>query len=387
MPRPLAAAAALALLTGLWSGLVRLGWALPPLRAALPALHGPLMVPGFLGTLVGLERAVALGGRWPQAPPLVNALGTLAIIGGLPGRGGQMLVTLGGLGLVAVFAAIARRQFAPFTVLPALGAAALAVGNALWLGGARLSAAATWWATALVLMISGERLELGRLTRPSRRSQAVLWSAVALCLLGSVGATVDAGASARPIGLGFLLLAGWWLRYDIARYAIRQPGAPRYGAVGLLSGFAWLGVSGILWMWHAREASGPLYDARLHAVFVGFALAMVFAHAPIILPAVLGRSLPVRPRFYAHLGLLHVSLLVRVTGDLVGWTAARHWGGLLNAIAVLLFLTNLVVAVREGARGGGRDGRPVPEGHGGGRAGRAGADGPRSDHREGHPAH
>ena len=57
---PLLAMGMIALLTGLWAGLLRLGWDLPLLRPTFPALHGPLMVSGFLGTLIGLERAVAL---------------------------------------------------------------------------------------------------------------------------------------------------------------------------------------------------------------------------------------------------------------------------------------------------------------------------------------
>ena len=52
--------AALALLAGLWAGLLRLGWQLPPLSLRLPAQHGPLMVTGFPGTLISPERAVAL---------------------------------------------------------------------------------------------------------------------------------------------------------------------------------------------------------------------------------------------------------------------------------------------------------------------------------------
>ena len=48
---PLMALGLLALLTALWSGLVRLGWTLPLLRPHLPAVHGPLIVCGFLGTL------------------------------------------------------------------------------------------------------------------------------------------------------------------------------------------------------------------------------------------------------------------------------------------------------------------------------------------------
>jgi hypothetical protein len=36
--------------------------------------------------------------------------------------------------------------------------------------------------------------------------------------------------------------------------------------------------------------AGPYYGAMLHTVFVGLVFAMIFAHAPIILPAMLGRT-------------------------------------------------------------------------------------------------
>ncbi len=77
---PLLALGFLSLLAALWAGLVRMGWAFPPLIATLPAAHGPLMVAGFLGTLSSLERAVALKTRWIalRLAPILCALGALA---------------------------------------------------------------------------------------------------------------------------------------------------------------------------------------------------------------------------------------------------------------------------------------------------------------------
>src|SRR5262249_21239831 len=108
-----------------WGGLVRLGWALPVLPSRLSAAHGPLMVCGFLGTLIGVERAVALGAWWPYMAPLLTAVGALALLTGLPAA---PLMTLGSLGLMAIFAVIVRRQCALATVTMALGAL-------LWLAG------------------------------------------------------------------------------------------------------------------------------------------------------------------------------------------------------------------------------------------------------------
>jgi hypothetical protein len=127
-------------------------------------------------------------------------------------------------------------------------------------------------------------------------------------------------------------------------------GAPlaRFVAVCLLSGYAWLGAGGTLWLALGGVTAGPRHDAVLHAVLVGFVLSMVFGHAPLILPAVLGGAVAYRPRFYGHLGLLHASLLLRVAGDLAGAPVAIRWGGPLGALAVVLFAAN-TLAARAGA--------------------------------------
>src|SRR5574340_831369 len=72
------------LASGVLAGLARLGWGVPAPMAQLVLLHGPLMVCGFLGTVIGLERAVALGRRWAYAGPLLTGLGGVAILAGLP---------------------------------------------------------------------------------------------------------------------------------------------------------------------------------------------------------------------------------------------------------------------------------------------------------------
>ena len=105
---PLMVLGLLALLTALWGGLLRLGWAWPLPWPTLSVVHGPLMVCGFLGTLIGVERAVALGACWPYAAPLLTAVGALALLAGLPA---PPLMTLGSLGLVAIFAVIVQRQW------------------------------------------------------------------------------------------------------------------------------------------------------------------------------------------------------------------------------------------------------------------------------------
>ncbi len=70
--------------------------------------HGPLMVGGFLGTVIGLERAVALGKPWPYAAPLLTGIGAILLMGGWGGPAGALLITLGSGVLVMALIVILR---------------------------------------------------------------------------------------------------------------------------------------------------------------------------------------------------------------------------------------------------------------------------------------
>ena len=91
-----------------------------------------------------------------------------------------------------------------------------------------------------------------------------------------------------------------------------------------------------------------LYDAYLHSIFLGFVFSMLFAHAPIIFPAVLGYPVVFHPGFYVFLVTLQVSLLARVSADLMGNWQLRLWAGVLNGIALLLFIVMTMIMVLGG---------------------------------------
>ena len=76
---------------------------------------------------------------------------------------------------------------------------------------------------------------------------------------------------------------------------------------------------------------------------------MIFGHAPTIVPAVTGVRLPFRAYFYVHLGLLHASIALRIVGDLTAQQELRRWGGLLNEVAIVLFVAVTLVAARRGS--------------------------------------
>jgi hypothetical protein len=345
---PLIALGMLALLAGMWAGLLRLGWPWWPLQPALLAAHGPLMVSAFLGTVIGVERAVALGRPWMYLGPALTALGGVVLIFGFPVA--LLLLTLGSLALVGVFGLILRLHTAAYTLTMAVGALLWLIGNILWLTGWPVYTVVLWWMGFLMLTIAGERLELNRVLRLSGQVQVLFLVTIGLFLGGLAISAISFDLGTRLAGVGMIGLALWLLRYDIARFTVRKTGLTRFIAVCLLTGYIWLGVSGWLALLYGGVMAGFQYDAILHAFFIGFVMSMIFGHAPIIFPAILGKPINFTSIFYSHLILLQLSLLLRLGGDLGGWLTMRQWGGLLNVAAILLFMVNTVWAVIQSTR-------------------------------------
>ena len=258
----LIALAGVALLTGLWAGTVRSGWIFPIQTDQFPIVHGPLMVIGFLGTLIGLERAVALDGVWPYGIPVLSGVSALSALVGLPFQLSAPPAVATSLFLVAVFVTLYRQYPSEHFIVMGLSAFAWLVGNIIWLEKFPLFHAVPWWASFLVLMIAGERLELSRVRRPSVTIRAIFHASVAIVLIGLVLSLFEFHFGLRLAGLGLFAIASWLLRYDLAWHSAQQAGLPRYMAVCLIAGYFWLAAGGILWLLFAQFFSaGPRYDA------------------------------------------------------------------------------------------------------------------------------
>lgn len=345
---PLLLLGAAALVTGLWAGLARVGAV--SVSPASPMDHGPLMVSGFLGTVIALERAVAARARWPLAAPLLCGAGALGLLTG-HGLAGAALLSAGSAVVVAVQLSMLRGGAELHLVVLTLAAAGWLTGNLLLASGRLVFDVVPFWLVFLVGTIAAERLELNRLLPRTRATTRLFLVGLGLLLAGAPLTLASRDAGMRVLGGGLLWLAAWLLRNDVARRTIRQGGGTRFMAAALLSGYGWLAVSGALALAFGHPMVGPVYDALLHAALVGFVFSMIFGHALVIVPAVLGVRVPFRPRFYAHLALLHLSLVGRLAGDLAEVVALRQAAAWVNVAAIALFLGSTVVAVLE-ARGG-----------------------------------
>lgn len=352
---PIIFIAILGLLFGLWAGLLRLGWDIPSLHTTSVSLssheHGPLMVCGFLGVLISLERAVAIRQKWMIAVPILTGAGVFSLLISPVDSPAAAVFTLGSLGNLAILGVMVRREPQNHTIVMALGALAWVVGNTLWTLERSISQVVLWWIAFLALTIGGERIELSRVLHPTPKQIRLFNFLIATLLAGAALDTFDRNLSFRMGGFALLGLGLWFLRFDLAHCNLRHPNPlTRYIAICLFSGYFWLLVAGSIFLWQGVLFAGPIYDAALHAFFVGFVIAMIFGHAPIIFPAILGAPIKFSPIFYAHLGLLHLSLALRIIGDLANLYDLRKWGGLFNEVAILLFLGLTVFSITKGSQ-------------------------------------
>lgn len=348
-PLPRAAVAAVALLAvfnllgALGGGLVRLG-SLPggahgPTGALAVAAHGAVMMAGFFGALIALERAVALRrGLWV---PALAALGGLLAWGGGWWQPAAALWAISAAGLAGLYAwAGWRRAMSLPLAVEASGAVALLAGT-LGFAFGHIDLARLGWSAFLVLTIAGEWRELTRLVRLPRwsaRAFLAIWAALALAvLLAALGA---AGPAQWLWWAALAALALWLLRFDVATKQWRAQGWAGHTAICLCVGYVWLALAALLGL------AGQL--AAWHLLWLGFVMAMVFGHAPIMLPALAGwRPEPTRWALLP-LGLLGASLALRAMATPGGWAAGLAVAGAGHALAFGVFGAVMVRAVRRG---------------------------------------
>ncbi|MFC7434157.1 hypothetical protein ACFQNJ_06490 [Hydrogenophaga bisanensis] len=346
LPRPALAVVALMailnLLGAVGGALARLGAlptaALGPTGPDALMAHGALLMAGFFGTLIALERAVALHrGLWV---PALAGLGGLSgwLLGAWPVASALWVASAAGLLGLYGWAGWRRAMSLPLAV-EASGALALLAANAgFWLGQADLSRLG--WSAFLVLTIAGERRELTRMVRLPPGAGAVfvvVWAGVALSV------ALATWASTLAFGLWWVSMAAlalWLLRFDVALRQWQAKGWAGHTAICLSVGYVWLALGAALGL------AGQI--VAWHLVWLGFVMAMVFGHAPIMMPALAGWR-PVHTRWaLAPLAVLGLSLVLRVVGTLTADGALMALAGTGHALAFVFFGAVMIRAVRRG---------------------------------------
>lgn len=325
----------LSLLLGLWSGLKRMGWDLGMLSVSLH--HGAIMVGGFLGTLISLEKIIPLKKKIFFIIPLLSASSVGLFFLGRP-RPSFGLLVLAAAGLSAVFVYYLVREKNLIYLLMAAGSLCWLTGNLLLITENFYPLAFPWWLGFALLIITAERLELMKFL-PVTRSVKLLLVLLLALYIGGVMISFH-GSGHQVSGAALIAIALWLMRNDIIMIAIRKQGLPKFVAIALLSGYIAMLLTGIFFI--ALHGQALAYDAIVHTFFLGFVFSMIFAHGPIILPGVLGISLkPYHRMLYGWLTLLHISWITRVSGDILVELSWRNLSGIITTVAVLGYFATI----------------------------------------------
>ena len=331
----------LSLITGILGGWYRMGW-----EYALPAAagsHGLFMVGGFMGSVITLERMITMKKKWWLLFP---ALCALAVILGLVGQPFYMVLlqSIAALGIILFYFHHLQHDRSNYWYILSLGAASWLIGNLYFLITDTIPFALPWWVGFILFTILGERLELTRFLPISKQKIQILYVLLALAFVSLLLPLHGAGQVLYPISLLGLTL--WYATNDMALKSIKKPGYSRYLAVGVLTGYGWLAIHALTFAFFFREHSWG-YDVFVHTFFLGFGFSMIWAHGPMILPAVLKvKNRPFHSILWVFWSLFQLTLLTRILTSLLELDQWRKLLGMLNGISMLLIFGAMVVLLK-----------------------------------------
>jgi hypothetical protein len=317
------------MIIGLFAGLARIGWSLS-LGNVVPA-HGAIMVGGFLGTLITLEKIIPLKKSYLYAIPVLSGLSVVTFAFGLA-QIGYLLLIAASTGLCIVFLIYLITTPGLIYAMMLCGAACWLAGNLLLLKTNFYPVALPWWMAFVLCIICSERFELMKFLPVTQSNKNFL----AVALLIFIGTCTQAfhGNGSIVSGIALAVICIWLLKFDLIGVSIKKKGLKRFVAVGLLTGYFALLLSSLFLLLFNLQ---PLYyDVIVHLFFIGFVFSMIFAHGPIILPGVLGVSAkPYSRLLYLWLALIHISLAMRVIANIMLLMEIRKVSGILTGIAIL----------------------------------------------------
>jgi hypothetical protein len=334
---PFVVLAIISLILGLLAGLSRIGWNLP-IGNAVPH-HGVIMVGGFLGTLITLEKIIPLKEGYLYLIPIASGSSVLMFLVGEPVVAMAMLV-LASIAMVAVTIVYLLRVRSIVYVVMLAGSLSWLLGNIVLWTSNFYPAALSWWMCFALFIITSERLELMKFLPVSSTSKAILL--FALFCFGVGGALSFHGIGRYISSVSLAATAIWLLRFDVLKLLLEKQGQPRFMAISLLCGYFSLLLTAVFIVAMGEQLYS--YDITVHLFFIGFVFSMIFAHGPVILPGVLGiSSKPYGWQLYLWLIALHVSLIARLLGDALTLHELRKYSGILTALSIVGYFITIVV--------------------------------------------
>lgn len=330
-----------ALLLGISGGANRLGdmtWIVP--GAGLH--HGVLMVGGFLGTLISLERAMVMKNKWWLLVVFLNGFSIPVML--LPGWSifASYLQLLGSIGLVSMMYFQSVRHPFAYQYIMSFGAISWMIGNIVVIKTGFIPAAVPWWIGFLLFTIVGERLELSKFLPIPSYAKNILYVLLVLFFIGMWMPFHQSGN--WVMGFSAIFIAFWLLHFDMAKIAAKKDKQFKYIGVGLKVGYVWLVLNGLTLCFFNGH---PLfYDLYLHTFFLGFAFSMIWAHAPIIFPMILStQEKPYHPILWIGWTVFQLSLLGRLGAALMKLPEWRTFFGVINGLTIIAMFVMMATIV------------------------------------------
>jgi len=296
--------------------------------------HGSLMVVGFLAALIALERYFGGGSRLAALSSLCFSLGGVSLLlGGLVVN--KVLWIGGGVSFLA-WAVLTLSRFRTHfsTIFFTAAAIFLLAGVYYYVQNSPSTFYSNAWVGFLTTFIAGERMDMLKITNASKSNYTLAGASIPLAAAAIYAAEKTLMAAA------FLTMLMTAARRDVAVKFIWKTGFSRYLGVGLLTAYAWLAAAAMLW------ALTNSIDILLHAVFLGFSATMIFAHAPIILPAILRIPHFYSPHLYIPFAMLQAATVLRLAAGTAYQTELWSLSGWITFMSVLTFavvaLTNVL---------------------------------------------
>lgn len=330
------------LLVGFATGLSRMGWDLNILPTSLH--HGAIMVGGFLGTLISLEKIIPLKKKLLFLIPVFSGASVISFFTNAPTTSFLLLV-LASSGLSGVFLTYYFKEKSLIYLLMLAGSLCWLTGNLVLITINFYPSAFPWWLAFILLIITAERLEMTRFLPVKERSKRWLVFFLVLYIAGVLLSFHSGGDWVS--GMALIAVSLWLMQHDIIGISIKKSGLPKFIAIALLTGYISMLFTGVFLIAFTNQVLA--YDAILHTFFLGFVFSMIFAHGPVILPGVLGIAVkPYHNVLYMWLFLLHASWITRIAADLLLHFDLRKMSGLVSTVCILgYFATVATLTIKQ----------------------------------------
>jgi len=334
-------AAMMNLVIGMLSGLGRLGWSVPMPESYTH--HGAIMVGGFLGSLIALEKIIPLKRPWFFIGPMLSGSSIFVFIMGDPQVAIGLQLTASIIFLLVYFTYL-RAQYSVYLLLATVGALCWTIGTAMLFRKTFYPMVFPWYVGFLLFTIVSERLELTRFLPVTAMNRNLLYAFMMLFIIGIL--MPFHGMGVYLAGTSLILVSAWLMRHDVIRLTIRKDGLTRFTAIVLLCGYVVLMLEGMFLLLIGDIPFG--YDMIVHTFFLGFVFCMIFAHGPIILPGVLGLSVkPYHPLLYVPVVMLLASLAARLLADAyllpLSYRSLSGWSAMAGILIYFVMMATLTV--------------------------------------------